>query len=67
MESRPDSDLIIWKRPEHAARNDGGDVPRLPRKSIPMRQLSVDARDKNNRAVRFKVVTTSLDTPINGG
>ena len=32
-----------------------------------MRQLSVDARDKNNRAVRFKVVTTSLDTPINGG
>jgi hypothetical protein len=32
-----------------------------------MRQVTVDARDKNNRAKRFKVVTTMLETPIDGG
>jgi hypothetical protein len=31
-----------------------------------MRQVSVDARAKNNRAKRFKVVTTILDTSVNG-
>ena len=32
-----------------------------------MRQVAVDARDKNNRAERFKVVTTILDASIDGG
>src|SRR3954454_22937107 len=32
-----------------------------------MRQVSVDARDKDNRAERFKVVTTILDESIGGG
>ena len=32
-----------------------------------MRQVTVDARDKNNRAERFKVVTTILDASIDGG
>ena len=31
-----------------------------------MRQVVVDARDKNNRAKQFKVVTTILDTSIDG-
>ena len=31
-----------------------------------MRQVSVDARDKNNRAKQFKVVTTILDVAIDG-
>ena len=32
-----------------------------------MRQVTVDARDKDNRAERFKVVTTILDASIDGG
>ena len=32
-----------------------------------MRQVTVDARDKNNRAEQFKVVTTILDASIDGG
>src|SRR5262249_47491924 len=32
-----------------------------------MRQVSVDARDKENRAERFQVVTTILDASIDGG
>src|SRR4029077_6954303 len=31
------------------------------------RQVSVDARDKDNRAERFKVATTILDASIDGG
>ena len=36
-------------------------------KTLLMRQVAVDARDKNNRAERFKVVTTILDASIDGG
>ena len=32
-----------------------------------MRQVTVDARDKNNRVEQFKVVTTILDASIDGG
>jgi hypothetical protein len=32
-----------------------------------MRQVSVDARDKDNRAEQFKVITTILDVSIDGG
>src|SRR5438067_2966316 len=35
--------------------------------SLLMRQVDVDARDKNNRAERFKVVTTLLDASVDGG
>jgi hypothetical protein len=34
--------------------------------SLTMRQVSVDARAKNNRVKRFKVVTTILDTSVDG-
>ena len=32
-----------------------------------MRQVTVDARDKDNRAEQFKVITTILDASIDGG
>ena len=32
-----------------------------------MRQVSVDARGKDNRAEQFKVVTTILDESVGGG
>ena len=35
--------------------------------SLTMRQVSVDARGRNNRAEQFKVVTTILDASIGGG
>lgn len=35
-------------------------------KTLTMRQVTVDARDKNNRAKQFKVVTTMLDQSIDG-
>src|SRR3954470_24024207 len=35
--------------------------------SLTMRQVSVDAHESNNRAERFKVITTMLDAGIDGG
>ena len=35
-------------------------------KQLPMREVTVDARDKNNRARQFKVVTTILALSIDG-
>jgi hypothetical protein len=35
-------------------------------KQLVMRQVNVDARDKNNRVQQFKVVTTILDRSIDG-
>src|SRR5262249_53215938 len=35
--------------------------------SLPMREVAVDARERDNRAERFKVITTILDATIDGG
>ena len=35
-------------------------------KSLVMRQVTVDAHDKNNRVTQFKVVTTILNVSIDG-
>jgi hypothetical protein len=43
-----------------------GDKYRSYPKSFAMRQVTVEARDKNNRAKQFKVVTTILDASIDG-
>ena len=51
---------------EQAARMTGEQYRRYP-ETLTMRQVSVDARDRNNRAERFKVVTTILDASIGGG
>jgi hypothetical protein len=66
VESRPDGDLILWPRPNKAHGMKGEQYRAYP-KTLLMRQVSVDARDRNNRAERFKVVTTILDASIDGG
>ncbi len=60
-----------WRHPrlaasQQAARNDGRAIPELSQSSSSMRQVTVDARDKNNRVKQFKVVTTILDQSIDG-
>ena len=66
VESRPDGDIILWQRPNKPRGMTGEQYRRYP-KSLLMRQVTVDARDKDNRAEQFKVVTTILDASIDGG
>ena len=66
VESRPDGDIIVWQRPNKPRGMTGEQYRRYP-ESLTMRQVSVDAHDRNNRAERFKVVTTILDASIGGG
>ena len=66
VESRPDGDVILWQRPNKPRGMTGEEYRRYPN-TLLMRQVAVDARDKDNRAVRFKVVTTILDGSIDGG
>jgi hypothetical protein len=66
VRSGPDGDLIVWQRPNKAHGMAGARYRTYP-KSILMRQVSVDARGKDNRAERFEVVTPILDEPIGGG
>src|SRR5262249_22375355 len=44
-----------------------GEQYRTYPRSLLMRQVSVDARGKNNRAEQFQVVTTILDASVDGG
>ena len=66
VESRPDGDIIVWRRP-NKPRGMTGEQYRSYPESLTLRQVSVDARDSNNRAERFKVITTMLDAGIDGG
>jgi DDE family transposase len=66
VESRPDGDIIVWQRPNKPRGMTGEQYRRYP-ENLTMRQVSVDARDKDNRAEQFKVVTTILGTAIDGG
>src|SRR5262249_30267656 len=66
IESRPDGDIILWQRPNKPHGMTGEPYRRYP-KSLLMRQVAVDARDKNNRAEQFYVITTILDASIDGG
>jgi hypothetical protein len=66
VESRPDGDIILWQRPNKPHGMTGEQYRRYP-KSLMMRQVAVDARDRNNRAEQFHVVTTILDASIDGG
>jgi hypothetical protein len=66
IETRPNGDeLLIWQRPRKPRRMSGEEYRSYP-KQLVMRQVSVDARDKNNRPKRFKVVTTILALSIDG-
>jgi hypothetical protein len=66
IERRADGDIIVWQRP-NKPRGMSGEQYRSYPESLTMRQVSVDARDRNNRAEQFKVVTTILDASIGGG
>jgi hypothetical protein len=66
VESRPDGEVIVWQRPNKPHGMKGEQYRTYP-ESLTMRQVSVDARGKDNRAEQFKVVTTILDTSIDGG
>src|SRR5262249_40574984 len=66
IETRPDGDIILWQRPNKPRGMTGEQYRRYP-ESLTMRQVSVDARGKDNRAERFKVITTILDPSIDGG
>jgi hypothetical protein len=66
VESRPDGDVILWRRPNKPRGMTGEEYRRYP-KELRMRQVTVDARDRENRAEVFKVVTTILDASIDGG
>src|SRR5947209_13680069 len=65
LEVRPDGEILLWQRPNKPHGMAGEQYRRYP-KSLQMRQVSVDARDKDNRAERFKVITTILDASIDG-
>jgi hypothetical protein len=66
VQSRPDGDVIAWQRPNKPHGMAGKQYRTYP-KSLLMRQVSVDARDKDNRVEQFKVITTILDASIDGG
>src|SRR4051795_162785 len=66
VEVRPDGDVILWRRPNKPRGMTGEQYRRYP-KELRMRQVTVDARDRDSRAEVFKVVTTILDPSIDGG
>ncbi len=66
VECGPDGDVIVWQRPNKPHGMKGEQYRTYP-ESLTMRQVSVDARGKDNRAGRFKVITTILDPSIGGG
>jgi hypothetical protein len=51
--SRPDGDVIVWQRPNKPHGMKGEQYRTYP-ESLLMRQVSVDARGKGNRAEQFK-------------
>jgi Transposase DDE domain len=65
LQVRPDGEILVWRRPNKPHGMTGEQYRRYP-KSLVMRQVSVDAHDKENRAERFKVITTILDASIDG-
>jgi hypothetical protein len=65
-ESRPDGDVIIWQWPNKPHGMKGEQYRTYP-KTLLMRQVSVDARDKENRVEQFQVITTILDAAVDGG
>ena len=62
---RPEGDILVWQRPNKPHGMRGEQYRSYPR-TLRMREVAVDARDKNNRVKQFKVVTTILDAAIDG-
>jgi hypothetical protein len=66
LQGRPDGEILLWRRPNKPRGMTGRQYRQYPEVLL-MRQVTVDARDKENRAERFKVITTILDAAIDGG
>jgi hypothetical protein len=66
VEARADGDVILWRRPNKPRGMTGEQYRRYP-KELLVRQVTVDARDRDNRAEVFRVVTTIFDASIGGG
>ena len=66
VQSRLDGDVIVWQRPNKPHGMAGKQYRTYPN-TLLMRQVSVDARNKNNRVEQFNVITTILDASIDGG
>jgi Transposase DDE domain len=66
IESSPDGDVLLWQRP-NKPRGMTGEQYRTYPNTLTVRQVSVDARDRDNRVEQFQVVTTILDALIDGG
>jgi hypothetical protein len=58
-------EILVWQRPNKPRGMTREQYRSYPRRLL-MRQVTVDARDKNNRVKQFKVVTTILALSING-
>jgi hypothetical protein len=65
VRSEADGDVIAWQRPNKPRGMTGGQYRTYP-KTLLMRQVSVDASDRDSRAGRFQVVTTILDPAVGG-
>jgi hypothetical protein len=65
LRERPDGEILLWQRPNKPHGMTGEQYRQYPEVLL-MRQVTVDARDKDNRAERFQVVTTILDASIDG-
>jgi hypothetical protein len=66
IQSGPGGDILLWQRPNKPHGMTGEQYRTYP-KTLMVRQVSVDARDANNRAEQFKVVTTILDASVDAG
>jgi hypothetical protein len=64
-QSRPDGDILVWQRPGKPRGMKGKQYRSYPKTPL-MRQVAVDARNRNNRVAQFKVITTILDASIDG-
>jgi hypothetical protein len=66
LQSSPEGDSIVGQRPNKPRGLTGEQYRKYP-ETLTVRQVCVDARDRNNRVEQLKVVTTILDTSIGGG
>ena len=64
-EITPDGEILVWQRSRKPHGMTETQYRSYP-KQLTMRRVTVDARDKNNRAKQFSVVTTILDVSIDG-
>jgi hypothetical protein len=65
LQHGPDGEVLVWRRPNKPRGMTGEQYRRYP-EGLMMRQVHVDARDENNRAKQFRVITTILDASVDG-